>query len=135
MAHYEPRLPHWDTIGEPLFVTFRLSGSLPGNRIFPPEQLTTAGRAFVAMDRLLDTASSGPFYLQRPEIATLVMSALRDGEQRFHRYQLHAFAVMPNHLHLLVTPTRWLGPMKGFTAHQANRLLRLSGQSFWQDES
>jgi hypothetical protein len=32
---------------------------------------------------------------------------------------------MPNHLHLLVSPAvttqQWLGPLKGFTAHQANR--------------
>jgi REP element-mobilizing transposase RayT len=46
---------------------------------------------------------------------------------------------MPNHVHLLVTPdvaaTRWLGPLKGFTAHEANRVLGRSGQPFWQDES
>lgn len=33
------------------------------------------------------------------------------------RYELHAFAVMSNHVHLLVTPqvtsTKWLGPLKG----------------------
>jgi len=46
---------------------------------------------------------------------------------------------MPNHVHLLVTPqvaaTRWLGPLKGFVAHEANRILGRSGQPFWQDES
>jgi len=46
---------------------------------------------------------------------------------------------MPNHVHLLVTPqvvaTRWLGPLKGFTAYQANQLLGLRGRPFWQDES
>jgi len=47
MRHYAWRLPHWDSVGEPLFVTFRLYG------MFPPEQLTS-GKAFVAMDRLLD---------------------------------------------------------------------------------
>ena len=29
MPHNERRLPHWDVIGSPLFVTFRLHGSLP----------------------------------------------------------------------------------------------------------
>src|SRR5207253_9923873 len=68
MEHYERRLPHWDTVGQPLFVTFRLHNSLPTNRVFPPERLTT-GQAFVAMDRILDAARSGPLYLQHPQIA------------------------------------------------------------------
>ena len=139
MAHYERRLPHWDTIGEPLFVTFRLHDSLPANRVFTPERMATSGHAFVAMDRLLDSAASGPFYLRQPEIAELMISALTEGQERFHRYELHTFVVMPNHVHILVTPhviaTRWLGPLKGFTAHEANRLLGTEGSAFWQDES
>jgi REP element-mobilizing transposase RayT len=74
-----------------------------------------------------------------PEIAALVVKCLHDGERRFHRYQMHSFVVMPNHVHLLVTPqvtaTRWLGPLKGFVAHEANRILGRSGHPFWQDES
>jgi len=85
----------------------------------------TSGKSFVAVDRILDKAVSGPLYLRMPEIAALVVASLRDGEQRFRRYQMHSFVVMPNHVHLLVTPnvraTRWLGPLKGFTAHEANR--------------
>ena len=46
---------------------------------------------------------------------------------------------MANHVHLLATPyvlsTCWLGPLKGFTAYQANKILGLSGNPFWQDES
>jgi REP element-mobilizing transposase RayT len=99
----------------------------------------TSGRAFVAIDRILDTTTTGPLYLRMPEIAARVVECLRDGEQRFHRYQMHSFVVMPNHVHLLVTPhvaaTRWLGPLKGFTAHEANRMLGCRGHAFWQDES
>jgi REP-associated tyrosine transposase len=105
--------------------------------VFPPEQLTT-GKAFVAMDRILDKAAIGPKHLGIPEIATLVVTALREGERRLHRYQLHSFVVMPNHVHVLVTPgvfaTKWLGPLKGFTAYQANRILGRSGNPFWQHE-
>jgi REP element-mobilizing transposase RayT len=57
----------------------------------------------------------------------------------FERYQLRSFVVMPNHVHLLVTPqvpaTKWLGPLKGFTAHEANVLLASTGKPFWQNES
>jgi hypothetical protein len=60
MRHYERRLPHWDVVDQPLFVTFRLHGSLPRQRVFPPEVLADSGQAFVAMDRLLDRGTTGP---------------------------------------------------------------------------
>ena len=139
MPHYERRLPHWDTIDQPLFVTFRLHGSLPANRVFPPRSLANSGKAFAAMDRLLDRASNGPLYLSQPEIAGIVTEAIKTGANKLQRYQLHAFVVMPNHVHLLVTPRvlakQWLAALKGFTAHQANRQLGRQGQRFWQDES
>jgi len=91
------------------------------------------------MDRLLDAGANGPLFLQRQEIADLVVAAVHDGDRHFHRYELHAFVVMPNHVHVLVTPNvvarRWLGPLKGFTGHQANQLLGTPGRAFWQDES
>ena len=137
MHHHDRRLPHWDMVGQPLFVTFRLRGSLPRNRDFPPAHVTS-GVAFVTMDRLLDQPTSGPFWLEQPRIAQLLVDALRAGETRFRRYQLYAFVVMPNHVHLLATPhvtaRGWLGPLKGFTAHEANRILGRTG-AFWQDES
>lgn len=58
-------------------------------------------------------------------------------ERRF--YQLCAWAVMPNHVHLLILPLapvpilmRWL---KGSSARGANRILGRTGNPFWQDES
>jgi putative transposase len=91
------------------------------------------------MDRILDKAQSGPLFLRQREIADLVVIALREGDRRYHRYDLHSFVVMANHVHVLVTPkvvaTEWLGPLKGFTAHQANWILGRRGQPFWQDES
>jgi hypothetical protein len=104
MKHYERRLPHWDVIGQPLFVTFRLHGSLPAHRVFPPQLQADDGKEFIVMDRMLDSGVCGPLFLRRPEIAELVVNAIRDGANQFLRYQLHAFVVMPNHVHLLVTP-------------------------------
>jgi hypothetical protein len=139
MRHYERRLPHWEAVGEPLFVTFRLHGSLPANRVFPPERLTTSGEAFRAMDRILDRGGNGPLFLQRPAIARLVVDALRDGDSRFHRYQLRALVVMPNQVTRSLLPrlcrrNGWDGK-KGFMAHRANQLLGAHGRAFWQDES
>uniref|UniRef100_Q01VQ7 Transposase IS200-like domain-containing protein n=1 Tax=Solibacter usitatus (strain Ellin6076) TaxID=234267 RepID=Q01VQ7_SOLUE len=137
VTYRERRLPHWDLVEHPVFVTFRLHNSLPAGRVFPTERLTS-GKAFVALDRVLDTCTSGPLYLRMPEIAAVVVNSLRGGEMRFGRYQMHSFVVMPNHVHLLVTPhvvaTQWLGPLKGFIGYKANRILTRSGP-FWQDES
>jgi putative DNA methylase len=136
MQVYQRRLPHWDVVGQPLFVTFRLRDTLPPNRIFPPERMSD-GRTFVAMDRFLDAGRIGPTFLKQAEIAQIVWQSIKDGEH-FGRYDVHAFVIMPNHVHLLVTPyvtsRQWLGPLKGFTGHTANKLLGRSG-AFWQDES
>jgi hypothetical protein len=51
------RLPHYDHINHPTFLTWRLAGTLPPSRMFSPE--TTSGAAFLAMDRLLDNARTG----------------------------------------------------------------------------
>ena len=137
MPHYQRRLPHWDIVDARLFITFRLHGSLPPCRIFPPE--LTGGRAFVAMDKLLDHPAAGPMFLRIPEIAAIVVKAIQDGDHRFHRYDLHAFVVMPNHAHLLVTSktlaANWLRSLKGFTGHEASGMLSLNGAPFWQEES
>ncbi len=121
-----------------MFVTFRLAGSLPESRAFPPERLS-GGEAFVAMDRLLDHARTGPLYLKLPEIASMVMQAILDGDAKFGRYDLHAFVIMPNHVHMLVTghvsARDWLRSLKGFTGYEACRILNLTSKSFWQHES
>jgi putative transposase len=132
------RLPPQDAVGQRVFVTFRLAGSLPQSRFFPGGELK-GGEAFVAMDRILDEACSGPRYLSIPEVADIVVAAIRRGDEAKRHYELHAYVVMSNHVHMLVTPqvirARWLGPLKGFTAYEANKLLRRSGSKFWQDES
>jgi putative DNA methylase len=130
------RLPHYHSIGQPIFVTWRLHGSLPANRTFPPP--STSGQAFVAMDRLLDNARTGPLYLRRPDIATVVVEAIHYREREQH-YQLHSYVVMPNHVHLLMTPlvdaSKVTQSLKRFTGREGNRILGLTGQAFWQDES
>jgi len=54
-------------------------------------------------------------------------------------YVLHAFVVMSNHIHLLLTPAialpKLTKSLKGITAKRANRALGLTGNTFWQEES
>ncbi len=50
-----------------------------------------------------------------------------------------AFVVMPNHVHLLMTPlvdvSGTMQSLKRFTARECNRVLGLTGHTFWQSES
>jgi len=91
------------------------------------------------MDRLLDQTRAGPFYLRQPTLANMVVEAIHYSATVLGHYTLHAFVVMPNHVHLLVTPAVALckvtKSLKGITAKRANAMLSLTGSSFWQDES
>jgi len=137
MLEYRRRLPHFQPDDAYVFLTWKLWGTLP-----PREQsdsYPTAGHAFVAADRELDMRRCGPLWLRDARIADLVADAISSGESRRRFYDLRAWVVMPNHVHLLILPKepvpvlmRWL---KGSTARRANQLLGRTGQPFWQDES
>jgi REP element-mobilizing transposase RayT len=90
------------------------------------------------MDRYLDTTREGPMYLRQARIAQIVADSLRRGVE-LGQYALRAYAVMANHVHVLlwpkVPPSRLLQSLKGFTAREANRVLGRTGEAFWQAES
>jgi hypothetical protein len=91
------------------------------------------------MDQFLDAARTGPFWLQMAPIAALVVDGIAFGQDPLKHYELGAFVVMPNHMHLLVTPRipipKLTRRLKGYTAREANRLLGRTGEAFWQPES
>ncbi len=84
------------------------------------------------MDRLLDEQRAGPAYMRMPAVAQLIADSIR-------RVTPHAWVVMPNHVHLLITPEMdasvLLRKLKGVSAREANTLLGQTGRPFWQDES
>jgi REP element-mobilizing transposase RayT len=138
MIFSKRRLPHLSEIGRPVFITWRLHDSLPANREFPKKALTS-GEAFAAMDRLLEETPSGTFYLRQPAIAEMIVEAIQYNASTLKHYDLHAFVVMPNHIHLLITPlialANLMRSLKGITAKRANEILGLTGRPFWQEES
>ena len=124
------RLPHWQPDGAGYFVTWRLAGSLPVAAV--ADLWTTRGAAFVAGDRLLDAAPSGPRWLTEPEVATVVVRVLREGVtdgrtawQRLYSCQTTSICCCSRKI-----PFRGKSRIKGRTAFEANRVLRRSG-SFW----
>src|SRR4029077_15478425 len=64
---------------------------------------------------------------------------IRKGDSVLGYFVLHAFVVMPNHVHLLITPKlplrRIMNGLKGAAARHANSLLSRKGSHFGQDES
>jgi putative DNA methylase len=96
------------------------------------------GEQFLAADVRLDAAATGPCWLSDSKIARCAESAILRGADLGH-YALHAYVVMPNHVHVLIEP---LSPLrritvgiKGVSARDANSALARTGKAFWQDES
>jgi REP element-mobilizing transposase RayT len=154
---YERHLTHQIRAGVPLFVTFNLKGSLPDEvwaellrererlereSARPHESLADrkvrhSKMIFAMTDRHLDAGRNGPLHLKNERAAKSVENSILFGVPE--RYRLFAYCVMPNHVHVLLTPImryrKLMQGIKGYTAHEINGLLGLRGQVFWQDES
>ena len=137
MTYYERNLPHWHPPGQDVFLTWRLRGSLPHHlRGIVSKELS--GKRFAELDHALDRGDSGPLWLREPCVAECLVDALRAAaEQRL--MTPHAYAIMANHVHILITPIASVAKItkqvKGTSARGANRLLGFAGSHFWQDES
>jgi putative transposase len=162
---YHRNLPHLQPEGATLFITFRLANSLPSsvvvrlmeerkqkqqqiNKILDKNErerqlLLEFQHYFTRWDQALDSLAYGENFLSEPEIAGLVSDSLfhRDGKV----FDLEAFCIMPNHVHLLFTPlkdsegsffslSRIMHSLKRYTTRESNRILLRQGP-FWQHES
>jgi REP element-mobilizing transposase RayT len=138
MAYYRRRLPHWTPDHAILFITWRLAGSAPRRVDLPPAPCAGLG-SFVHQDGRLARATSGPVWLRDPRIASMLEQVLRYGERVRKLYALHAWVIMPNHVHVILEPRQALAPMmrwlKGRTSRKANQIPGRTGLPFWQDES
>jgi len=140
MSYYERTLPHWQPEERDLFLTWRLSGSLPAKIMAALRRSKTKemGKRFREYDAELDRCSSGPLWLKDPQVASLVVEGIQSVAAR-GLCRTHAWVVMPNHVHLLLEPRAPMAAItkaiKGSTARHANLLLGRTGRYFWQDES
>ncbi|MGC2831204.1 MAG: transposase [Candidatus Acidiferrum sp.] len=152
MTFYRRNLPHWHPEGKSIFITWRLYGSLPASIL---KKIRTArngcatkpadadsqespGKQFLQFDAALDFAKSGPVWLLDPEFAEYAEYPILRGAE-LGRYELHAYVVMPNHVHVLLDPhlplAKISGVIKGVAARDINARLGRSGKPLWQDES
>jgi REP element-mobilizing transposase RayT len=163
--YYRRNLPHFQPRGATFLVNFRLAGSLPAALI---EQLKAETqkleqrllkisnnderlklrdlehrKLFDKWDDALHSTKHGPFYLQEDFVAEIVANSIRyhDGEW----FDVEAFCLMPNHVHLVLTPykkteatdyslTQIMHNIKRNSAKQANQVLGRTG-AFWQHEN
>ena len=150
-------LPHWTVDGAIYSITFRLADSLPAAVLAQwlnerEDIITTArqrGRPLAEheqqrLDQLhserveayLD-AGHGACWLRQPAIAQIVADSLTHFDHQ--RYHLHAWCIMPNHVHVVAEMMAGhqlasvVHSWKSFTASTANRALGRTGP-FWQVE-
>jgi REP element-mobilizing transposase RayT len=150
-------LPHWERENGAYFATFRLADSLPkaalqffnaerrdilrraqrqGRELTPSEQRRLTHLFSERIEKQLDSGV-GECHLANPRIAQVVADALGHFEKK--RYQLWAWCIMPNHVHVVVelragqSLAKILHSWKSYTAKEANKLLHREG-GFWQRE-
>jgi REP element-mobilizing transposase RayT len=150
-------LPHWTPPGGTYFVAFRLQDSLPGflatdilseqrniyctaqqmGRILSPGERKRLGELHRKLELVLDRGA-GKCWMKDPAVARVVADALSFFGHT--RYELVAWCVMPNHVHVVVQRigtwelARILHSWKSFSAHE---LVRRFGcpTPVWQRES
>jgi REP element-mobilizing transposase RayT len=151
---HQRELPHWQQGEVYYFVTWRLADSLPQailqqwqeekrlwllNHPSPLSEgdTTEFHRQFSSrMDAWLDDGS-GSCVLKQGAVREVVQQTLRYFDAQ--RYELNAFVIMPNHVHVLfrLMPAQrieWvIHSWKSFSAKAINQLLNRSG-SLWQEE-
>jgi putative DNA methylase len=140
---HRTRLPHWEAGEAPQHIIFRLADSLPTHLLAQweeelrhlPETRRNAERR-QRIEQALD-AGHGSCLLRDPALAQIVEDALLHFDGL--RYRLHEWAVMPNHVHVLVTPLHGYSlssivhSWKSYTAKAINRVRGSSGP-VWQED-
>lgn len=168
---YKNRLPHIAPVGAEFFITFRLADSLPLTVIQSlKEELETSVQKLreekskdykfkikqlkyefsFRYDKYLDQKRFGNCFLKNKQVAAIVAGKLHqyDGEY----YELEAYTIMPNHVHLLIDTSLQLEKeksdsdskytqldkimqlIKGGSAFEANKILGRIG-TFWMKDS
>ena len=164
VAIYRRRLPHLFVKDYPVFVTWRLHFTLPKYVLISLqaqkdeldrkcEKLSEEykrmqkyqhdKKQFAWFDELMITDPDFPTLLKEDHLARIVMDALRYFDTK--RYHLHAYTIMPNHVHSLLTPVCKDADIKGvaskitysikrFTANRINKEIGTNGH-VWSSEN
>jgi putative DNA methylase len=142
--HHRGYLPHFDGNLLCQSITFRLYDSVPQSVIQDWERefsiLPIQKRSEILRKRIenYEDKGLGSAWLSSNAIAEIVKQSLLFGESQ-QRYQLHAWVIMQNHVHTLITPntdqsvSKIVHSWKSYSASRANKVLDKTGQ-FWQQD-
>jgi len=149
------RLPHWRQTDVTYFVTFRLADSVPQSLLrkwrderaiwmrlhphpwIPDDEHEYTQRFTNRMQEWLD-AGMGACQMRRLDVPAQIELCLLNFDGK--RYDIDAFVLMPNDVHLLIKPAAGhdlatlLQAIKGVSASRSNQLLGRKSR-FWMDES
>ena len=139
--HSRGYLPHFDGGEIAQTITFRLADSMPETVIKRwRRELEDSENSDAALRKRIEhylDQGYGSCALRRADVAAMVQDSLLHFDSV--RYWLSSWVVMPNHVHLLLTPaelwsiSRIMKDMKSFTSREANKLLMRQGQ-FWMED-
>jgi len=147
-------LPHWSQNEVWCHATWRLADSIPMDKLRvwreqkniwmennpPPWDEETENEYHTIFSQQMEDwmdQGMGSCVLRDPENAAIIADALLffNGE----RYELSAFAVMPNHTHVLFSPrggyaiAEIIKSWKGYTAYLINKRMNRDGE-LWQED-
>ena len=95
---------------------------------------------FGIFDGYLDKSESNGKYLNDMRIANMISESIKYRDKK--EYELLAYSIMPNHVHLVIYVERFVKPLhkilqslKRHTARQGNIILNRTGNPFWHSES
>ena len=121
---------HLDIADHYQFITFRTRDSSDEFLQKLNYQIKSTGKKQLDIDNYLDQSQQGAYL--NGDVLLFLSDYLKEANSEL--YDLSAFAIMPNHVHLLVKPLFKLASMmqkiKGQSAIKINRLLGHSG-AFW----
>lgn len=136
-------MPHIDLGAHPQFVTWHLADAMPmellrawRNELGNNPEEARKGEIYRLIEKHVDEGY-GSQALRDPRVGRIVQESLAFNHRRL--YHLHSWAVMPTHVHVLLTPLpdKPLGEVvrtvKSYTAKEANRILGRTGR-FWQED-
>ena len=174
VVFYRRNLPHIHPKNATFFITFLLAGAIPLSVIkniqqekikqfkilkqkFPSGKLSIkmyniSIKAFDKIDKYLDTNSRGPTWLSEKALSQIVADKMHEIDGI--RYELIAYTIMCNHVHLLINTTGFntstsmkkfgktknypladsMRLLKGSTSRACNNTLGRKG-AFWHHES
>lgn len=129
--HSRGFLPHYDASNKFQMITYRLADSLP-QKIQSNETLSAKEKLArrIEIDMALDEGY-GSCLLENPLVAKIVVDAWKFFDNK--RYDLIAYVVMPNHVHLLAKTydefllSSIVHSWKSYTAHEIKKLLGSRG--------